>query len=100
LAVLFAVLAYNYTEAAFKGVHLVWTFFHLAAMDYVVQARRSAHKRQPLEPARSRALSRARVDSERQVMPATQTRRSHADGRRPLASTGAIRNVSSQKDRP
>jgi len=34
LAFLVAILAYNYTEAAFKGVHLVWTIFHLVAMDY------------------------------------------------------------------
>jgi O-antigen ligase len=34
LAFLFAILAYNYTEAAFKGVHLVWTMFHIVAIDY------------------------------------------------------------------
>ncbi len=33
LAVLLAVVIYNYTEAAFKGVHLVWTMFHLIAID-------------------------------------------------------------------
>jgi exopolysaccharide production protein ExoQ len=36
LAFLFAILAYNYTEAAFKGVHLVWTMFHLIAIDYPI----------------------------------------------------------------
>jgi O-antigen ligase len=34
LAFLFAILFYNYTEAAFKGVHFVWTMFHLIAIDY------------------------------------------------------------------
>jgi hypothetical protein len=38
MGVLFAVLAYNYTEAAFKGVHLVWTLFHLIAIDYATVA--------------------------------------------------------------
>jgi O-antigen ligase len=28
------ILLYNYTEATFKGVHLVWLFFHFIAMDY------------------------------------------------------------------
>lgn len=34
LAFLFVILAYNYTEATFKGVHLVWLVFHLIAIDY------------------------------------------------------------------
>lgn len=34
LAFFFVVLAYNYTEATFKGVSLVWTIFHLISMDY------------------------------------------------------------------
>jgi len=34
LAFLFVVLAYNYTEATFKGVSLVWTIFHLISIDY------------------------------------------------------------------
>jgi O-antigen ligase len=38
LAFLFAILAYNYTESSFKGVHLVWTMFHLMAIDYRVGA--------------------------------------------------------------
>jgi exopolysaccharide production protein ExoQ len=29
----FAILLFNYTEAAFKGVHFVWTIFHLIAME-------------------------------------------------------------------
>jgi O-antigen ligase len=37
LAVLFSVIVYNYTEAAFKNIHLVWTLFHLIAIDYVVE---------------------------------------------------------------
>lgn len=29
----FAILVYNYTEATFKAVHLVWTLFYLIALD-------------------------------------------------------------------
>ena len=34
LGVLFAIIMYNYTEATFKGVHLVWTLFYLITIDY------------------------------------------------------------------
>lgn len=34
LGFLFAIIFYNYTEAAFKAVHLVWTVFHIIAIDY------------------------------------------------------------------
>jgi exopolysaccharide production protein ExoQ len=34
LGFLFAILAFNFTEAAFKAVHLVWTMFHIIAIDY------------------------------------------------------------------
>jgi O-antigen ligase len=40
LALLFAILAFNYTEAAFKGVHLVWTLFYIIAIDCAVRERR------------------------------------------------------------
>lgn len=33
LAMLFAILSHNYTEATFKGVHLLWTMFHLIAIN-------------------------------------------------------------------
>jgi O-antigen ligase len=33
-AFLIAILTYNYTEAAFQGVHLIWTIFFLVALDY------------------------------------------------------------------
>lgn len=33
LAMLFAILSHNYTEATFKGVHLLWTAFYLIAID-------------------------------------------------------------------
>ena len=33
LAFLFAILAFNYTEAAFKGVHFVWTIFFIIAIN-------------------------------------------------------------------
>lgn len=34
LAFLLAILVYNFTEATFSGVHLVWTVFYLFAIDY------------------------------------------------------------------
>lgn len=34
LGALAIVLVYNYTEAAFKGIHLIWLFFYLATIDY------------------------------------------------------------------
>lgn len=34
LGFLFAIIFYNYTEATFKAVHLVWTVFHIIAIDY------------------------------------------------------------------
>jgi len=34
LAFWFAIVFFNYTEAAFKGVHFIWTIFYLIAMDY------------------------------------------------------------------
>jgi O-antigen ligase len=45
LAALCAILFYNYSEAAFKGVHPVWTLFHIVAIHCPVRAlrkRRSA----------------------------------------------------------
>ncbi len=47
LAFLFAILAYNFTEATFKGVHLVWTIFYLIAVDY---PRIGAPRKQPSRP--------------------------------------------------
>jgi O-antigen ligase len=34
LALLLAIVAYNYTEATFKAVHLLWTMFYIIALDY------------------------------------------------------------------
>jgi hypothetical protein len=34
LSCLFAILVFNYTEAAFKGVHMVWTLFFIVALEY------------------------------------------------------------------
>ena len=39
LGFLFVILAYNFTEATFKGVHLVWTVFYLIAIDYPMVSR-------------------------------------------------------------
>jgi O-antigen ligase len=50
---LFVIIAYNYTEAAFKGVHLVWTMFHLVAIDYSA--------RHALTPAARPAVAAATV---------------------------------------
>ena len=33
-AFLFAIVAFNYTEATFKAVHFIWTIFYIFAMDY------------------------------------------------------------------
>jgi O-antigen ligase len=33
LALLFAILSHNYTEATFKGVHLLWTMLHLVVIN-------------------------------------------------------------------
>lgn len=33
MALLFAILFHNYAEATFKGVHLLWTMFHLIAIN-------------------------------------------------------------------
>jgi O-antigen ligase len=33
LAMLFAILSHNYTEATFKGVHLLWTMFHVVVIN-------------------------------------------------------------------
>lgn len=38
---LLAIIFYNYTEAAFKAVHLVWTVFHIIAIDYPKRATQS-----------------------------------------------------------
>jgi hypothetical protein len=50
LGVLFAIIVYNYTEAAFKNIHLVWTLFHLIAIDYVVDAATVPETAATIEP--------------------------------------------------
>ena len=40
LGLLFTLLAYNYTESAFKGLHLIWTMFFLISIDYATQVAR------------------------------------------------------------
>jgi O-antigen ligase len=44
LAVLFAIVAFNFTEASFKGVHLLWTMFYIIAIDYPRSRARQAHR--------------------------------------------------------
>ncbi len=56
-ALFVAILLQNYTEAAFKGVHLVWTIFHLIALDPPKRDRVEARARSPhFGTARRRAL--------------------------------------------
>ena len=52
LAFLLAIVAFNYTEAAFKGVHFVWTIFCIIAIDYA-RVREVEH-RKPSVVERSR----------------------------------------------
>ena len=35
MGMLFAMIAFNYTEAAFRGLHPIWTMFFLISIDYV-----------------------------------------------------------------
>jgi O-antigen ligase len=56
LGVLFAIIVYNYTEAAFKNIHLVWTLFHLIAIDYVVET--AAASESDTVPARASSAER------------------------------------------
>jgi O-antigen ligase len=44
LGFLFVILAYNFTEATFKGVHLVWTVFYLIAIDYPMVGRSHSNR--------------------------------------------------------
>jgi len=57
MAFLFAMLFYNYTEAAFKGVHFMWTMFHIISMDYPPRARALAAA--PSAPPEREAASNA-----------------------------------------
>ena len=54
LAYLVAILAFNYTEAAFKGVHVVLTIFFIIAIRYS-QARATATTETPRVKAAKRA---------------------------------------------
>jgi O-antigen ligase len=58
LGVLFAIIVYNYTEAAFKNIHLVWTLFHLIAIDYVVETA-AASEAADISPAPAALAERA-----------------------------------------
>jgi exopolysaccharide production protein ExoQ len=42
LGLLLAILVYNYTEATFKAVHLVWFAFYIIALDYPNESRLAA----------------------------------------------------------
>lgn len=55
LGFLLAIVVYNYTEAAFKGVHLVWTVFYIIAIQY---PRPAASTSRALKAARAIALPR------------------------------------------
>jgi len=62
LAFLFAILAFNFTEAGFKAVHLIWTMFYIIAIDYPPRRQTSEPRipEMPSNPAsiRGRAGSR------------------------------------------
>jgi len=46
LGFLVAIVAFNFTEAGFKGVHLVWTVFYIIAMEYPsAESRRTSRTR-------------------------------------------------------
>lgn len=62
LAFFFAILAFNFTEAGFKAVHLVWTMFYVIAIDYPATTRTSRPKtpEMPLVPVESRWRASAR----------------------------------------
>jgi O-antigen ligase len=44
LALLLVIIVFNFTEATFKGVHMLWTMFYLVALDLGVAARRVPRK--------------------------------------------------------
>ena len=44
LAFLVAILAFNFTEAGFKAVHLVWTMFYIIAIDYPARSQTSERR--------------------------------------------------------
>jgi len=52
LAFFFVILAFNYTEAGFKAVHLMWTMFHLIAIDYLSRQSELAAERGPAQASR------------------------------------------------
>jgi len=65
LAYLFAILFYNYAEATFKGVHLVWTIFHIIAIDYpkniFSETRKQSIIKPPLIKTSIRQFSRKKI---------------------------------------
>jgi O-antigen ligase len=66
MSVLFAVIAFNYTEAAFRGLHFIWTMFFLISIDYAYQASRQRAAAFPLirgrQPDWNRTLVPAKGD--------------------------------------
>ncbi len=54
LGFLFMILVYNFTEATFKGVHLVWTVFYLIAIDYPFSKRTGSARSSAVTGAKSR----------------------------------------------
>lgn len=74
LGFLIAIVAYNYTEAAFKGVHLVWTVFHIIAIHYP----------RPVAPPGGHRSSRTRHESFRTHRRTLSSRRSRPPREAPL----------------
>jgi exopolysaccharide production protein ExoQ len=73
LGLLLAILVYNYTEATFKAVHLVWFAFYIIALDYPKQL--AAPVRQVAHPARGVPVA---AGAGNRLAPLPQTRRAMA----------------------
>jgi len=74
LALFLAIVAFNYTEAAFKGVHFVWTVFFLIVIEYKL-APTNVRRRKPV--GRIMLTGRQAVSAPGSVGPSIEPRASH-----------------------
>jgi O-antigen ligase len=86
LAFLLAIVLYNYTEAAFKGVHLMWTMFHLVAIDYPLI--RAAQAQKAADRSRWASASPPAVSGDVPARVRLRTRPGHNHRRRELPFAG------------
>jgi exopolysaccharide production protein ExoQ len=97
LAFLLVILLYNYTESAFTGVHVVWTMFHLIAIDYPRQRAASTARAPQAVVSRSSpllshaAFSRPRLHRENIVSASRMARGGHGVARQ-RSQSGHVRN--------